>query len=84
MAAQALKKQMADEKVLIWNQEQAHKGDSFGLLRMGERYRDGDGVSRDLTKAREYFIKAAAAGSPTAADALSRLNQISPNSPTKQ
>jgi TPR repeat protein len=62
---------------LRWNQEQAAKGDAYGMLRMGERYRDGDGVPRDLTKAREYLTKASAAGSLTALGALSRLNQSS-------
>jgi hypothetical protein len=45
-----------------------------GLLRMGERYRDGDGVPKDLAKARDYFEKAVAAGSPSAAEELSKLN----------
>ncbi len=31
-------------KALKWNMEQADKGDDYGLLRMGERYRDGDGA----------------------------------------
>lgn len=57
------------------NQDAAAKGDMFGLLRMGERYRDGDGVEKDLGKAREYLQKAADAGSPTAKEELSKLNQ---------
>jgi TPR repeat protein len=71
----------AQERALKYNQDQADKGDPTGLLRMGERYRDGDGVPKDLSKAREYFTKAVNAGSPTAADALSKLNQVSTNSP---
>jgi hypothetical protein len=59
---------------LRYNQEQAAKGDGYGLLRMAERYRDGDGVEKDLTKAKEYFNKAIAAGSPTAAKELKELN----------
>jgi len=51
------------------------KGDMFGLLRMGERYRDGDGVEKDLGKAREYLQKAADAGSPTAKEELANLKQ---------
>jgi hypothetical protein len=78
--AAAVKKATQD-KVLKWHLEQAEKGDSYGLFRMGEHYRDGDGVPRDLDKAREYFTKAVAAGSPSAADALSKLNQPSTNSP---
>ena len=57
-----------------YNQELAAKGDGYGLLRMAERYRDGDGVEKDLTKAKEYFNKAVAAGSPTAAEELKELN----------
>jgi hypothetical protein len=60
-------------RALQSNQEAAAQGDSYGLLRLGERYRDGEGVAMDLKKAREYLQKAAAAGSPTAADELSAL-----------
>src|SRR6185312_13964088 len=55
-------KQDAAKKVLKWNQDQAVAGDAYGQLRMGERYRDGNGVEKDLEKAREYFQKAAAQG----------------------
>ena len=72
-AKEDAKKQAAVEKVVKFNQDQADKGDLFGLLRMGERYRDGDGVEKNLTKARDYLTKAAAAGSPTAADELKLL-----------
>jgi TPR repeat protein len=58
------------ERVLRSNQDAADKGDAYGLLRMGERYRDGDGVPKDLAKAKDYLTKAAAAGSPTADDEL--------------
>jgi len=57
------------------NQDAAAKGDSYGLMRMGERYRDGDGVDKDLAKAKDYLQKAADAGSPTAKEELSKLNQ---------
>ncbi len=81
--AAAAKKAMQD-KVLKWHLELAEKGDAYGLFRMGEHYRDGDGAPKDLSKAREYFTKAVNAGSPTAADALSKLNQPSTNSPAGQ
>jgi hypothetical protein len=77
-------KKASDEKVLKWHLEQAEKGDSFGLLRMGEHYRDGDGVPQDLNKAREYFSRALAAGSPSAADALSKLDQAPTNPPVRK
>ena len=70
--AAAAKKQ-TDAKVLKSNQELADKGDAYGLLRMGERYRDGDGVPKDLAKAKDYLTKAAAAGSPTADADLKNL-----------
>lgn len=66
-------KKAAQDKALKFNQDLAAKGDAYGLLRMGERYRDGDGVTKDLTKARDYLTKAAAAGSPTAEDDLKNL-----------
>jgi len=68
-------KQAREAKILGFNQTEADKGDPYGLMRMGERYRDGDGVPKDLFKARDYLTKAAAAGSPTAADELSKLDQ---------
>ena len=73
--AAAAKMQAAALAALKANQDAAAKGDMFGLLRMGERYRDGDGVEKDLGKAREYLQKAADAGSPTAKEELSNLNQ---------
>lgn len=62
-----------EEKALAANQAAADKGDAYGLLRMGERYRDGEGVEKDPAKAKDYLTKAAAAGSPTAQDELKRL-----------
>ncbi|MGD0017570.1 MAG: hypothetical protein ABSC38_08675 [Verrucomicrobiia bacterium] len=84
IAAEKEKKQQAiaamQLKVLKLNQDQAARGEPYGLLRMGERYRDGDGVPKDLAKARDYLSKAAAAGEPSAADELSRLDH-STNAP---
>ena len=67
------KRQEVDARALKWNKEQADRGDSFGLLRMGERYRDGEGVEKDLTKAKAYFEKAVVAGSGVAKSALLKL-----------
>ena len=44
-------------KNLNWNLQEAERGNAYGLLRMGERYRDGDGVEKDLGKAKEYLLK---------------------------
>ncbi|HEV2691704.1 MAG TPA: hypothetical protein VG347_02295 [Verrucomicrobiae bacterium] len=75
IAAKAREKQrtIVLSKALQANQEAAAQGDAYGLLRMGERYRDGEGVEQDLVKARDYLKKAADAGSPTAADELAAL-----------
>ena len=51
-AKAAEQRKIADARALRVNQDAAAKGDSFGLMRMGERYRDGDGVEKDLSKAR--------------------------------
>lgn len=72
MKAAATKKAAAD-KALAANQAAADKGDAYGLLRMGQRYRDGDGVDKDAAKAKDYLQRAATAGSPTAADELKKL-----------
>jgi hypothetical protein len=74
-AKAAEQKKKADGVALKSNQDAAAKGDAYGLMRMGERYRDGDGVEKDLAKANEYLQKAADAGSTTAAEELSRLKQ---------
>jgi hypothetical protein len=77
-------KKAVQAKVLKSNQDLADKGDAYGLLRMGERYRDGEGVEKDLAKAKDYLTKSAAAGSLTAAEELSKLNPVSTNSPATQ
>ena len=71
-------KQTAIARALDANEASAAKGEAYGLMRMGERYRDGDGVDKDLVKARSYLTRAAAAGSPTAEDDLKRLDIIAP------
>jgi hypothetical protein len=63
------------QKALKYNQELADKGDAYGLMRMAERYRDGEGVEKDIQKAKDYFIKAKSAGSNTAAKELEKLDK---------
>ena len=70
--ANAVKQSSAD-RALQYNQDLAAKGDSYRLLRMGERYRDGDGVEKDLVKSRDYFTKAVITGNPSAAEELAKL-----------
>lgn len=71
--AQAKKKADNAAKALKYNQDLAEKGDAYGQLRMGERYRDGEGVAKDPRQAREWFAKAAAQGDPAAIKALAAL-----------
>jgi len=69
-------KKAGELRALKANQDAAAKGDTFGLMRMGERYRDGEGVEKDLIKAREYLQKAvdADASNFVAKDELSKLS----------
>jgi hypothetical protein len=60
-------------KALQENQQLADQGDVYGQLRMGERYLTGDGVEKDLVRARKYLQLAADQGSPSAADDLKNL-----------
>jgi TPR repeat protein len=84
-------KQRADEnqeKALRYNMDLALKGDDYGEYRMGQRYRDGENVPRDLNKAREWLAKSAAQGNKAAATELARLAQnladtASTNKPAK-
>ena len=63
----------AQTKALAWDQSQAEQGDAYGQLRMGERYRDGDGVAKDLVLARSWLSKSAYQGNSHAIKALSEL-----------
>jgi hypothetical protein len=65
-------------RALQWNQELADKGDAYGQYRMGTRFLNGEGVPKDLEKAREYLSKAAAQGDPSAAAELAKLPAPSP------
>lgn len=77
-AADVAKKNEILNRALKDNEDSAARGEPYGLLRMGERYRDGKGVERDLTKARDYFQRAADAGSDTAKSELEDLNVLNP------
>jgi len=55
------------------DEDLAAAGDSFGLLRMGQRYRDGDGVQMDETKADDLLLQAAKQGDSVAGVVLDRL-----------
>ena len=63
----------AQTKALAWDQSQAEQGEAYGQLRMGERYRDGDGVAKDLVMAQSWLSKSAYQGNSHAIKALSEL-----------
>jgi hypothetical protein len=67
-------KAAVDARVLKSQQELAEQGDRYGEYRMGLRYRDGDGVPKDLDKAREWLQKAADQGDTDAATELAKLS----------
>jgi TPR repeat protein len=69
----AAAKKSGEDRALAANQAAAAQGDAYGLLRMGERYRDGDGVDKNLDTARNYLSRAAAAGDMTASNELVTL-----------
>ena len=70
--ADALKKK-ADDAALKYDLDLAAKGDAYGELRMGKRYRDGEGVAKDPVKARQMFSPSADQGNPDAASDLAKL-----------
>ena len=51
----------------------ANKGHTFAMTELGERYRDGLGVKKDLAKAKEWYGKAAALGDEDAKEELAKL-----------
>ena len=61
-------------KVLQETEALAAEGDPYAEMRMGERYLNGEGVKKDLIKARTYLQRAATQGSPTAVEELDKLN----------
>lgn len=67
------KQQQLSDRTLKYNQELADKGDAYGQMRMGERYLKGEGVEKDLTKARDYLTKSSAQGNATAKALLEKL-----------
>ena len=60
------------------DEDLAAKGDSFGLLRMGQRYRDGDGVQADDLKSNYMFLRATQQGDAASVVLLDRLNPLIP------
>jgi TPR repeat protein len=85
---EAAPKQQTDQKAeagartLKYHQQLAEKGDDYGQLQMGERYLKGDGVLKDLAKARLYLSLSAGQGNSTAAKALADLSASQTTSQT--
>jgi TPR repeat protein len=73
-AARATVQKLA-AKALAENEALAARGDVYGELRMGQRYLTGDGVAKDVFKARDYLQRAAEQGSQSAVDELDRLDR---------
>ncbi len=71
-AQQARRAELMANAIALY-QKQADTGDSSAQLRLGEIYRDGEGVPRDLAKARDYLAKAAAQGNQDAQKELGQL-----------
>ena len=78
----AAKKQTEDARVIHWLLSQATNGSESAQYSLGLRYLKGEGVPKDEKQSREWLGKAAAQGSEEAAVALSKLNQVSADSPT--
>jgi TPR repeat protein len=70
---QEAKTAAAKSKAVEFNLSAANRGDAYGQFRMGERYRDGDGVKKDIETAREWLRKSADQGYVDAKKELARL-----------
>lgn len=58
---------------IAYYQKRAQDGDSDAQLRLGEIYRDGEGVAKDPAKARDYLAQSAAQGNKDAQKELDAL-----------
>jgi len=56
---QKLREQAEKQQMIDSYTEQSNKGNINAMIRLGKCYRDGDGVEKDLKKAKELFQKAA-------------------------
>jgi hypothetical protein len=74
----ARKKTEGAAAALKANLSQCAAGDAYGQLRMAERYRDGDGVATNLSRARALFEMSADQDNPTAVRELAQLTNAAP------
>lgn len=71
------------EKSQQWLLKAADQGDAYAMLCLGFAHRDGKGVPRDLSLARNWFERSRQAGEPTAAEHLADLLFKHLNEPAK-
>ncbi len=65
-------------EALKYDQDLAGANDAYGLLRMGQRYRDGNGVSSSDEQAKAMLAQSAGRGDTSAALLLARLMPVLP------
>lgn len=73
--AAAQRKKESDAKVIAFSQEQAVKGSGTYQFRLGKRYAEGDGVEKDLAKARAWLEAACTNDVSDARDLLVSLSK---------
>ena len=67
-----------DDADLSFDRRLAGNGDAYGELRMGQRFRDGDGVAPSDAMAEGFLARSALHGDATASVLLSRLDSYVP------
>lgn len=71
--AEQQKPPRSQEAIAAYYLKLAESGNAHAQYRLGQCYLAGEGIGKDLQKAREYFSKAAAQGNESAAKALAEL-----------
>jgi Sel1 repeat len=72
--AEAKRKAELAARTLTWHREQAEQGSAYGQYQMGMHYLNGDGVPKDLQRARDWFLKSAKQGNDDAYQKLKNLD----------
>jgi hypothetical protein len=67
-----------DARVLSFQQERARQGSASAQLALARRYRDGNGVEKNVNLSRVWFQAAAGSGSKEALVELTDLNESEP------
>lgn len=66
-----------------WLKKASEQGDHYAMLSMGCAYRDGQGVEKDIARAKEWFLRAHQAGELTASERLADLHLNHRHSPAE-